>query len=124
MPMSLSLTIKNTTINVGDTVAVHQNILEGGKTRVQSFEGIVIAIQNREENKNFVVRKIATAGVGVEKIFPAMLPSITKVVVKRNGVVRRSKLYHLRSRIGKDASKLKEKKSVNEQKTDSQAATR
>lgn len=111
--MAQSLTIQNQLVEIGDTVAVHQQIQEGKKTRVQIFEGIVIAIQNREENKSFVVRKIATAGVGVEKIFPAFLPSIVKVAVKRKGVVRRSKLYFLRDKVGKRASKLKEKKVVN-----------
>lgn len=110
--MSISITILNQPVHVGDTVAVHQSIKEGGKSRVQVFEGIVIGIQNREENKTFTVRKIATGSIGVEKIFPVMLPSINKVVVKRSGVIRRSKLYHLRQRVGVAASKLKEKKTV------------
>lgn len=112
--MSIRVTVRDQVINVGDTVAVHQSIQEGGKTRVQIFEGIVIAIQNREENKSFTVRKIATGSIGVEKIFPVMLPSIQKVTVKRSGIIRRSKLYHLRERVGAAASKLKEKKTVHE----------
>lgn len=122
--MSLSVTIKDQTIHVGDSIAVHQSIVEGEKSRVQIFEGLVIAIQNREENKSFVVRKIATAGIGVEKIFPVQLPSITKIVIKRNGIIRRSKLYHLRNRIGKNATKLKEKKMSNEQATTDAPTTR
>ncbi|MEO8581011.1 MAG: 50S ribosomal protein L19 [Patescibacteria group bacterium] len=129
--MANTLIYKNEELSIGDTVAVYQNIVEGEKTRVQMFEGVIIAIQNREENKSFVVRKIATGGIGVEKIFPVQLPSIDKIVVKRRGIVRRSKLYHLRKRIGKDAVKLKEKKIINETKTskpkaktDSKAAAR
>lgn len=115
--MSNSLIYKTQELNIGDTVAVYQNIVEGGKSRVQMFEGVIIAIQNKEENKTMVIRKIATGGIGVEKIFPVQLPSITKIEVRRRGVARRSKLYHLRQRIGKDAVKLKEKKMVNEKAT-------
>lgn len=115
--MAQHLVIKDQSVSVGDTVAVHQNIQEGGKTRIQIFEGIVIAVQNREENKNFTVRKIATGGIGVEKIFPVMLPSIAKIVVKRKGDVRRSKLYYLREKVGKRATKVKEKKTVFAAKT-------
>lgn len=96
-------------INVGDTIRVHQEITEGKKTRVQVFEGLVIAIKNRDINKTFTVRKIATGGVGVEKIFPLMIPSIKKIEVKRRGEVKRSKLYYLRDKIGKAASRVKEK---------------
>lgn len=113
--MALSFDFQNQSITVGDTVAVHQNIIEGGKTRTQIFEGLVIAIQNRQENKTFVVRKIASSGIGVEKIFPSLLPSITKIVIKRKGATRRSKLYFLRKRVGQAASKLKEKKIASEQ---------
>lgn len=113
--MSNFLTYNDQELNIGDTIAVYQNIVEGGKSRVQMFEGVLISIQNREENKTFVVRKIATGGIGVEKIFPVALPSIAKIVVKRRGVARRSKLYFLRGRMGKDAVKLKEKKTVNAQ---------
>lgn len=108
--MAQYLDIQDKKVSIGDTIAVHQNIVEGGKTRVQIFEGIVIAIQNREENKSFTVRKIATNSIGVEKIFPVLLPSIVKVDVKRKGAVRRSKLYYLRGMIGKRASKVKELK--------------
>ena len=96
-------------INVGDTIRVHQEITEGKKTRVQVFEGLVIAIKNRDINKTFTVRKIDTGGVGVEKIFPLMIPSIKKIEVKRRGEVKRSKLYYLRDKIGKAASRVKEK---------------
>lgn len=103
-------------INVGDTVRVHQEIKEGKKTRVQVFEGLVIAVKNREVNKTFTVRKIATNGVGVEKIFPIMMPSIKKIEVKRRGDVKRSKLYYLRDKVGKAASRVKEKSLFTETK--------
>lgn len=110
--MAQFVTFKDQTFAVGDTVVVHQQIQEGKKTRTQLFEGIIISVQNRQENKSFIVRKIASGGIGVEKIFPVQLPTIEKVVLRRKGDVRRSKLFYLRSRIGKSATKVKEKKTV------------
>lgn len=107
--MSQYLTFKDQQIASGDTVRIHQEIAEGSKTRIQIFEGIVIAIKNSGTGKSFTVRKIASNGIGVEKIFPAMLPSIKNIEVKRQGQVRRSKLYYLRDRIGKAATRIKEK---------------
>lgn len=107
--MAQNFTYNDQEVNVGDTVRVHQEISEGKKTRVQVFEGLVIAIKNREINKTFTVRKIATGNVGVEKIFPLMIPSIKKIEVKRRGAVKRSKLYYLRDKVGKAASRVKEK---------------
>lgn len=98
-------------ISVGDTIRVYQEITEGGKKRVQVFEGIVIAIKNRQNNRSFTVRKIAANNIGVEKIFPVKLPSIKNIEVKRKGQVRRSKLYYLRDRIGKQATRVREKNS-------------
>jgi large subunit ribosomal protein L19 len=96
-------------ISSGDTVRVHQEITEGDKKRVQIFEGIIIAIKNRGVGQSFTVRKIASDSVGVEKIFPVRLPSIKKIEVKRQGNVRRAKLYYLRDKIGKAATRVKEK---------------
>ena len=107
--MAQTFTYQDQSINVGDNVRVHQEIVEGKKTRVQIFEGLVIAVKNRDINKTFTVRKIATAGVGVEKIFPVMMPSIKKIEVKRRGDVKRSKLYYLRDKVGKAAIRVKEK---------------
>ena len=98
-----------TAIGVGDTVRIHQEIAEGNKTRIQVYEGIVIAIKNRGVNKSFTVRKVASNGIGVEKILPVNLPSIKKIELKRHGQVRRSKLYYLRDRKGKQATRIKEK---------------
>lgn len=110
--MSQHFTLNDTPISVGDTIRVHQEISEGEKTRTQIFEGIVIAAKGRENGQSFTVRRIGVGGVGIEKIFPTRLASIKRVEVKRSGVVRRSKLYYLRDRVGKAATKVKEKATV------------
>lgn len=107
--MAQYFTYQDQNIAVGDTVRVHQRIIEEKKSRIQIFEGVVIAIRGRENGKSFVVRKIATGSIGVEKIFPIHLPAIEKIEVKRKGDVSRAKLYYLRERVGKAASKIKEK---------------
>lgn len=94
--------------NIGDTVRVHFRIIEGETERIQVFEGIVIAKRNSGVRKTFTVRKISY-GVGVERIFPVNSPRIHKIEVVRRGLVRRAKLYYLRKRIGKKATKVKEK---------------
>jgi large subunit ribosomal protein L19 len=93
--------------NVGDTVRVHTRVKEGGKERVQIFEGIVIAKNGTGINESFTVRKISY-NVGVERVFPLHSPLITKIDVKRKGEVRRAKLYYIRERVGKSQS-VKEK---------------
>lgn len=107
--MALQFSYQNEPISVGDTVRVHQEIVEGSKKRVQVYEGIVIAIKNKGVGKSFTVRKIATGSIGVEKIFPIALPSIKRIELKRKGDVRRAKLYYLRGRVGKKATRIKEK---------------
>jgi large subunit ribosomal protein L19 len=99
---------------VGDTVKVHFNIVEGATERVQIFEGLCIAKKNSGLRKTFIVRKISY-GVGVERIFPIHSPRIHKIEVIRKGRVRRAKLYYIRKRVGKAAKvaelvKKKEKK--------------
>ncbi len=106
--MAQYATFKDQTITSGDTVRISQEISEGDKKRIQIFEGIVIAIKNRGLGKTFTVRKIGTNGIGVEKIFPFALPSIKKIEIKRSGQVRRNKLYYLRDRVGKAATRIKE----------------
>ncbi len=91
---------------VGDTVKVHYRIVEGNRERIQIFEGIIIAIDNKGLSKTFTVRKLSF-DVGVERIFPVFSPRIAKVDVVRKGKSRRSKLYFLRERRGKSA-KLRE----------------
>ncbi len=95
-------------VNVGDTVSVHLRITEGTRERVQEFKGIVIRIRNGGNDANFTVRRVASAGVGVERTFLFRSPRIEKVEVHRHAHVRRSKLYFLRDRTGKRA-RLKQK---------------
>lgn len=105
--MALQTVFDQTTFSVGDTIKVTQKIKEGDKIRTQPFQGIVIAIKGRDENKMFTVRKIATGQIGVERIFPLYSPWIEKIEVVRKGRVRRAKLYYLRQRKGKEAVKVK-----------------
>lgn len=86
----------------GDTVRVSARITENGKTRIQVYEGVVIARRGGGINETFIVRKI-TAGVGVERIFPVQSPNVTKVEVIKRGKVRRNKIFYLRGRSGKAA---------------------
>lgn len=85
---------------IGDTVDVHQKILEGDKERIQKFNGIVIATRGGGTREMFTVRRIV-AGEGVERTFPVNSPKIAKVEVIRRGRVRRAKLFYLRDRVGK-----------------------
>ena len=86
----------------GDTVRVGVKVVEGTRTRVQNYEGVVIARSNRSINSNFTVRKMSF-GEGVERVFPLYSPNIDSITVVRKGVVRRAKLYYLRGRTGKRA---------------------
>ncbi|MFO7549054.1 MAG: 50S ribosomal protein L19 [Acidimicrobiia bacterium] len=90
----------------GDTVKVHVRVVEGGRERVQVFEGVVIARNGKALSESFTVRKVSF-GVGVERVFPVHAPIIQKIEVVRRGDVRRSKLYYLRQRSGK-AARIKE----------------
>jgi len=85
---------------VGDTVDVHVRIVEGEKERVQVFTGTVIARRGGGIGESFTVRRVVQ-GVGVERAFPMHSPKVERVVVKRQGRVRRGKLYYLRGRTGK-----------------------
>lgn len=93
-------------INVGDTVKVHVRITEGDKSRIQLFEGTVIAKKHGGIQETFTVRRVSH-GVGVERVFPVHSPNVEKVEIVRGGKVRRSKLYYLRNRVGK-AARVKE----------------
>lgn len=113
---------KSVVFHVGDTVRVHYTLIEkekvSGKTkrevheetreRTQVFEGIVIAIKGKAENTMITVRHIGAGGVGVERIFPLVSPWIRKLEVKKYGRVRRAKLYYLRGRLGKEATRIHE----------------
>jgi len=92
---------------VGDTIAVESILREKGKQRTQTFKGIVIAIKGSGLRKMFTIRKISM-GVGVEKIYPLHSPNINKITFLKKGKIRRSKLYYMRGRIGKLATKIVE----------------
>lgn len=92
----------------GDTVNIHVKISEGGKERIQQFQGTVMQRKNANSNgETFTVRKISS-GIAVERIFPIMSPNIDKIEVLRKGKVRRARLFYLRGRKGK-AARIKEK---------------
>jgi large subunit ribosomal protein L19 len=93
----------------GDTVRVHVRVVEGERERVQVFEGIVIRRRGSRLSETFTVRKISF-GVGVERTFPVHSPMLAKIEVVTRGHVRRAKLYYLRSRVGKRATKIKERR--------------
>lgn len=113
---------ENVPFHVGDTVRVHYKLIEkekvAGKTkrevheetreRIQVFEGIVIAIRGSAVNTMVTVRRIAAGGIGVERIFPIVSPWIKKVEVVREGDVRRAKLYYLRAKQGREATRIDE----------------
>lgn len=94
----------------GDTLTVNVKVVEGGRERVQAYEGVCIARSNRGVNSSFTVRKISY-GEGVERIFPLYSPRIESIVVVRRGDVRRAKLYYLRGRTGK-AARITEKRDI------------
>ena len=91
----------------GDTVAVQVKVKEGNRERLQTFEGVIIAIKKRGLNSSFTVRKISH-GEGVERVFQTHSPLIGSIEIKRKGAVRRAKLYYMRERSGKSA-RIKEK---------------
>jgi large subunit ribosomal protein L19 len=95
--------------DAGDTVRVHAKVVEGGKERVQVFEGVVIATKKGNAARDsFTVRKVSN-GVGIERVFLLNSPRIDKIEVTRRGDVRRAKLYYLRTKVGK-AARIKEKR--------------
>lgn len=106
---------------VGDTVRVSVRISEGDASRVQAFEGIVIAFGGQGGSRTFTVRKISF-GVGVERCFPLYSPTLDKIDVIRSGQSRRAKLYYLRNRIGR-AAKLEEKESTTVSSPDAKKST-
>ncbi len=99
---------KDTEFGVGDQIRVIQKIDEGGKTRTQTFEGMVIGIKGRGAGKTFTVRRIGTAQIGIEKIYPLSSPTLEKIEVLRRGLpgVRRAKLYYTRGKSRKEIEKI------------------
>ena len=98
---------KHPRFKAGDTITVSYKIKEGDKERVQQFTGVVIQRKNEAATASFTVRKMSN-GVGVERIFPFASPFIEKIEVNKVGIVRRAKLFYLRSRTGK-AARIREK---------------
>ncbi len=94
--------------DIGDTIDVHFKIKEESKTRIHVFTGIVIGRRGTGTSETFTVRRISY-GEGVERIFPIQSPLVDKIVVKKKGRVRRAKLYYLRDKKGKKATRVREK---------------
>jgi large subunit ribosomal protein L19 len=92
----------------GDTVAVHYKIKEGNKERIQVFQGVVLQRRNSGVNETFTVRKVSN-GIGVERIFPTVSPMIDKIDVVNRGIVRRARIFYLRTAKGKNA-RIKQKR--------------
>ncbi len=95
---------KQVKFSPGDLVRVDVKIKEGGKERVQAFEGTVISIRGIGNSKTFTVRKIGSGGIGVERIWPVESPSIEKLTVLKSRPQKKAKLYHIRSLKGKEAT--------------------
>lgn len=106
--MALTAKHKDTEFGVGDQVRVVQIIKEGDKTRKHAFEGMVIKIKGREENKSFTVRRIGVAQIGIEKIYPLESPTIEEIEVVRQGTrgVKRAKLYYIRDKPRREIEKI------------------
>lgn len=104
--MALMIPVLNTPIAIGDMIRLSQKIKEGEKERIQNFEGVVIAIKGNQGERTITVRRIGAGAIGIEKIIPVDLPSLTAVKVIKHSKVRRGKLYFLRERTGKEALQL------------------
>lgn len=94
-------------LSPGDTVKVSSKIVEGGKERLQVFQGVVLKLRRGADGGSFTVRRMSH-GIGVERTFPMASPLVEKVQIVRRGRVRRARLYYLRERSGK-AARIKEK---------------
>ncbi len=108
------------TFRAGDELKVHVRVIEGSKSRIQVFQGIVIRRQGNGARETFTIRKVSY-GVGVERTFPVHTPVIEKIELVRRGDVRRAKLYYLRDLRGK-AAKIREKRSDIEESTNKRSA--
>ncbi len=104
----------------GDTVKVHSRVVEGGKERIQIFQGIVIGRAGTSVNQSLTVRKISN-GEGVERVFQVHSPKIARIEVTSRGKVRRAKLNYLRNRIGKKATAVKARVDPNKVKAKAKA---
>ena len=95
--------------SAGDTLSIDVRVIEGGKERVQKFEGIVLGRKGSDISETFTVRKIS-GGIGVERIFPIHSPMVSNIEVKRRGKVRRAKLNYMRKLTGSKATRITEKR--------------
>lgn len=112
---------KSIGIKPGDTVRVHQKIQDKGKTRIQVFEGVVLARKHGDEpGATFTVRKVAS-GVGVEKIFPLYSPNIDKIEIVKRAKVRRAKLYFIREKVARQIKRQMRRMSLVNVATESEA---
>jgi len=112
---------KDLGIRAGDTVRVHQKIQDKGKTRIQIFEGVVLARKHgAEAGATFTVRKVAS-GVGVEKIFPLYSPAIDKIEIVKRSKVRRSKLYYIREKVAREIKRQMRRMNLVSMSTESEA---
>lgn len=102
------------TFRAGDTLRLGLRIQEGEKSRIQYFEGIVLARKGAGISQTFTIRKIAAGGIAVERILPLYSPTIASFEVRRRGVVRRAKIYFLRDIVGSTANVIKERKVAKE----------
>lgn len=94
----ISAKFQETAIHIGDTLRVHSKVVEGEKERIQVFEGVLIRLRGRGENRTFTVRKIGAGGIGVERSWPLDSRSLVKIEVTKIATgIRRSKLYFLRN---------------------------
>ena len=106
--MALTLNFQDTIFGVGDKVKVVQKIKEADRERTSTFDGIVIAIRGRGENKMFTVRKIGAQQIGIERIFPLASPNLAKIEVVKKGTkgVKRAKLYFIRTKSQKEIDEI------------------
>ncbi len=103
----ISVTYRDKNLHIGDTVKVRNTIVEGDKTRLQDFQGIIISFSGRAENQTIKVRHIGPLGVGVERTWPLNAVTIVDIQVIKNAKnVRRSKLYYLRNLTGRMATRV------------------
>jgi len=106
--MALTATHKDLTFGVGDRIKVSQKVKDGEKTRLQVFEGMVIGIKGREENKSFTIRRIGEAQIGIERIYPLNSPNIEKIQLVKKGLkgARHAKLYYVRDISRREVEKI------------------
>lgn len=106
--MALKLTHNNVEFGVGDVIRVYQRIKEGDKSRIAFFEGMVVGIKGEGDRKSFTIRRIGEAGIGIEKIFPVSLPTITEIRIMKKGNrgVRHAKLFYVREKSTKEIDKI------------------